>query len=564
MDVPVELLLKANLVDEVEVRRASAARRAAGSSLVDVLLAQGAFSVEELEDALRRQLGVEVLWKLEPLDVEGHVLGLLPPERCREMRVLPLSVDDAETLRLAMADPTDLETVDHVRFLTGLSVEPVLVSDRELERGFAALLADEGAADPAPLPSPVTEPAQGPALDRLAAPANLDGAGVTEAPIVALVNALLKQAVLMGASDVHVEPKEAHVQVRYRIDGVLVPRDPIPRRHAAAVTARLKILARLDITERRRPQDGSFVVEVDGRRVDFRVSSFPTIHGQKVVLRILDRASTRLGFDQLGFPPHVADAIRRVMRCREGLFLVTGPTGSGKSTTLYTLLAEMDGTGQNIVTLEDPVEYQLETTTQSQVNPALGFTFAEALRCVLRQDPDVVLLGEIRDLETARTAIQAALTGHLVFSTLHTNSAPESLVRLHDMGVPTFLLHAGLRGALAQRLARRLCQDCRAPYQPTGEVRAELAAHGVDLAEDGVLWRPVGCRACNDIGFRGRMGVYELFEMTRDVQQALTRDPALETLHDVAKAAGLRTLRHDALRRVAAGATSLEEAYRVT
>jgi type IV pilus assembly protein PilB len=563
MDVAAELLVKTKLIEANHLREAEEIQKASGGCLVDILVERGRVSRSQIQDMYATRLGIPTIdLTRDALEPESHYL--LPVEQCRELEVLPLGITQAGALNLAMTDPTNLSKIDDVRFSTGLQVEPVLVDRSQL---YSVL--DELFPETANIESQIREldamdlEVQEVATDKGEA-VDITKAEAEQAPIVSLVNLLLKQAILSGASDIHLEPKEKNMRVRFRVDGVLVDKDPIGPHHRTGVTARIKVLAQLDITEKRIPQDGAFTVAVDGRRVDFRVSTFPTPSGEKSVLRILDGSAACLDFDDLGFPERVASGIKEIMNLHDGIFLVTGPTGSGKSTTLYTLLKIMDSPERNTVTLEDPIEYQIGSITQGQTNPKAGFTFASGLRAILRQDPDVILVGEVRDLETARIAVQASLTGHLVFSTLHTNSACEAIMRLQDMGLEPFMLTAALRGALAQRLARRLCTQCREEHSPSGDVRELFSEHGVPLSETDKLMGPVGCKACNGLGYKGRLGLYELFQMTDKARRAVAGGAEPKEIVHVAREDGYRTLRENGLEKVRAGLTSLEEVFRVT
>jgi len=383
-----------------------------------------------------------------------------------------------------------------------------------------------------------------------------------EAPVVRLVNLLIEEALVADASDIHIEPFEDTLRVRYRIDGLLYDQEAPPRRLQAALTSRIKIMAEMNIAERRLPQDGRIRVTASGgRRVDIRVSTVPTIHGESIVMRLLDRSSVFLPFDRLGFSSGTARAFNTLIRRPHGILLVTGPTGSGKTTTLYAALDKINRPDLKIITVEDPVEYQLKGVNQIPVKPKIGLSFAAGLRHIVRQDPDVIMVGEIRDLETAEIAIQAALTGHLVFSTLHTNDAPSAVTRLQDMGCEPYLLSSVLNGVLAQRLVRRICQACRAPHHPDP---AELLAIGVADVTGAELFRGKGCDDCRGTGYRGRSGIYELFGITEEVRSLIVRKASAGEIRRHAVENGMVTLREDGWARVCAGLTTVEEILRVT
>ncbi len=381
-----------------------------------------------------------------------------------------------------------------------------------------------------------------------------------DAPIIRMINMVFMQALKQGASDIHIEPFENRSLVRFRVDGVLTDVFEPPRALHAALASRIKVMAELDIAEKRLPQDGRIALRLGGRPIDVRVSTLPTGHGERVVLRLLAKDAERLDLTRLGMAPDTLAAVDRLIHEPHGILLVTGPTGSGKTTTLYAAISRLDHTELNIMTVEDPIEYDLDGVGQTQVNPKVDMDFARALRAILRQDPDVVLIGEIRDLETARIAVQASLTGHLVLATLHTNDAASAVTRLADMGIESFLLGSSLLGVLAQRLVRRLCPECRAAYTPS---EREWASLGID-APPRPVWRAVGCPACNHTGYRGRAGLYELF-MVDDAARRLIHDGAGEhALREHAQAQGMRNLREDALRWLTSGDTSIEEILRAT
>jgi general secretion pathway protein E len=382
-----------------------------------------------------------------------------------------------------------------------------------------------------------------------------------EAPVVRLVNLLVENAISMESSDIHIEPFEDALRIRYRIDGLLYDQETPPRRLQAAVTSRIKIMAEMNIAERRLPQDGRIRVTLQGRRVDIRVSTVPTVHGESIVMRLLDRSSVFLPLERLGFSPATRQRFESLIKRPHGIFLVTGPTGSGKTTTLYAALDKINSADRKILTVEDPVEYQLKGVNQIAVKPKIGLTFANGLRHIVRQDPDVILVGEIRDLETAEISIQAALTGHLVFSTLHTNDAPAAITRLQDMGVEPYLVASVLEGVLAQRLVRRICAACRTPDVPSP---ADLEALGLEISPDTLLYRGKGCDDCRGTGYRGRTGIYELFVITEDVRSLILRRASSREIRHLAIEAGMTTLRTDGWQKAREGVTTIEEVLRVT
>ena len=382
----------------------------------------------------------------------------------------------------------------------------------------------------------------------------------TNKTVIQIVDSVVRDAVVRGASDVHVESTPEGARVRYRIDGVLYDQNTIDRNFTEQIVSRLKILARINSSEKRVPQDGKFRVSVDGHEIDLRVSTFPSIHGEKVVVRILDRSKTMIDLESLGFNKEHLKTFRSLVHKPSGFFLVTGPTGSGKTTTLYAVLSDLNSSEKNIITLEDPVEYNVQGITQGQIRPDAGFTFAKGIRAVLRQDPDIAMVGEIRDRETANIAIEAALTGHAVFSTLHTNDAPGALMRLMDMGIEPFLINASLTGVLAQRLARKICNSCRVPIQLGAQEKKLLEKIGADIDK---LYSGRGCKDCFNLGYKGRVGIFELLVMSSDVRSLIVERPMFDQIHHQVRKDGMKTLLHDGVEKMKAGIISLHELARV-
>jgi general secretion pathway protein E len=487
------------------------------------------------------------------------VVKALSPQYLRQYVACPVAVEGA-TVTVAAADPTNPLLVDDLRLYLGGSVrlcrapaEAILEAiDRAYESGTPMQKIVEGmeAGSPASVPAEVAE-------DDVTVLRDM----AFEAPVVRLVNLLIDEAVGVDASDIHVEPFEENLRVRYRIDGLLYDQEAPPRRLQAAVTSRIKIMAEMNIAERRLPQDGRIRLSARGRRVDIRVSTVPTIHGESIVMRLLDRSSMFLPFDGLGLGDAPAKTLESLIRRPHGMVLVTGPTGAGKTTTLYAALDKVNAPERKIITIEDPVEYQLQGVNQIPVRPAIGLTFASGLRHIVRQDPDVILVGEIRDRETAEIAIQAALTGHLVLSTLHTNDAAGAVTRLEDMGCEPYLVCSALVGVLAQRLIRRICGACRAPDVPDP---ADLLALGVTDTGGATLWRGTGCEQCRGTGYRGRTGIYELLRLTEDARELVLGKAPSGALRRHAVAHGMSTLRQDGWAKACAGVTTVAEIMRVT
>jgi type IV pilus assembly protein PilB len=486
----------------------------------------------------------------------------IPSHVLKRIVALPYALE-GDVLRVAVADPSNIHTVDELRLATRLQIELAVASSedileevRRLERSSEAMGNRSGSID----------------LDAIEVVSEADDDleaddGISDAPLVRLVNSIIFQAAEDGASDVHFEPQADSLVVRARVDGVLLDTQRIPRRMAAAVTTRLKVLAKLDIAERRKPQDGriSLNAAAAGRMLDIRVATLPTVEGESVVLRLLDKSKRPPTLEELGMADEMRNVLREIIRRPTGAVLVTGPTGSGKSTTLYGALAEINDPAINIITVEDPVEYRLAGVNQVQINVKAGLTFASALRSILRSDPDVVMVGEIRDVETAKISIEAALTGHFVLSTLHTNDAPSTLTRLNEMGVEPFLTGSAVSAVLAQRLARKLCAHCCEMYVPTTEelLKARVSPEAAARADGVSLYRKVGCPRCGRSGYKGRVGIFQLLVMSEAIQELASAKARREEIQRAALEEGMRTLWDDGLAKVMNGQTSLEELARV-
>ena len=508
----------------------------------------------QLASAVAEAYGVEAV-ELSSFPIDPAAMSKVPLTLARRHRMLPIAANET-TISVAVTDPGDVLALDDIRAATGLVVRPLVVTKDDLDRLLdryvrASTDLDEAAAEAKAQES--------------AAVAN-DGLDTMneDAPVVRYVNSLLERAITSRASDIHLEPSEHDLKIRLRIDGVLHEVDAVPRGIQSALISRLKILSGLDITERRVPQNGRITKDMGGRSIDLRAATLPTVWGENVVLRVLDTGGIDLELRKLGFTEYNYDRFSASFSKPHGMVLVTGPTGSGKSTTLYATLGEIAKPEVNVITVEDPVEYRMDGINQVQVNVKAGLTFAAILPAILRSDPDVVLIGEIRDRATAQLAVEAALTGHLVLSTLHTNDSPSAVTRLVEMGVEPFLVGSSLDGVLAQRLSRRLCEWCKEAYEPTSR---ELEGAQWPFEEFGTpdkFWRPIGCRSCSQTGYRGRLAVNEVMPVTEEIERlAVQRAPASE-IKKVAVAEGMVTLRHDGLRKTAEGLTSLEEVLRVT
>ncbi len=543
---------------EAVLRSPKARTRSVGQLLLDEGLVSQAGFIETLAHGL--QLPPITLSKMQ---LDPALAAIVPERLARRHQVVPVS-QMGKSLTVAMADPLNILTLDDLALLTGREITPVIASPQEIEEAIRQLY--QPAAKEKPDAETESPPGEAPSGNGAPTDDAVDlsalGMAGRRAPIVQVVDLMIVEALKTRASDIHVEPYEADIRVRYRIDGNLVEAFRLPKRYQNAITTRLKIMAKLDITDNRLPQDGRFKVRLDRREVDFRVSVLPISCGNKVVLRVLDKATLAVGLDQLGLLPESLAAFQKALSRPYGMLLMTGPTGSGKSTTLYSILTQLNEPSRNLLTVEDPVEYQLEGVTQVQVNPEIGLTFSSALRTFLRQAPDVVLVGEIRDGETADIAIKASLTGQIVLSTLHTNDAPSAIARLIDIGVDPFLLASSLIFVAAQRLCRQLCPQCRVPDETVKA--ADLAAWGVTLPPGTRLYRGKGCPHCRNTGFRGRFAILEAMLIDDGIREMILARHPSDEIKAYAAAHGMRTLRQEGLVHVAAGRTSLAEVVRVT
>jgi general secretion pathway protein E len=534
-----------------------------GLRLEEALLQQRAITEEELLQAQAQHLSLPYWKELPEGEFDTALMTQIPLAFARQHKLVPIRMRDGNVL-VAISNAQDLQPLDDVGVLLNAPVDPVLSPEREIITTLNRLY-DTGQQTAAEVIEDL-DSAEG--LDRLAHDLEstqdiLDQD--SEAPIIRLVNSILSQAVHDRASDIHIEPFDRNLQVRYRIDGILHEVLSPPKRLQSAITSRLKIMADLNIAERRLPQDGRIAVRVRNREIDIRVSVVPTAFGERLVLRLLDKTSTMLNLEDIGFAPEVFDVYNRLVRRSHGIILVTGPTGSGKTTTLYATLQRINAPEVNIITVEDPIEYQLNGIGQIQVNPRIDLTFASGLRSILRQDPDIIMVGEIRDRETAEIAIQASLTGHLVFSTLHTNDAASAVTRLLDMGVEPFLISSSVLAMMAQRLIRLLCPSCREPVPPDPETLLELGITSDDCLQYGnQLYRPRGCDACHGTGYKGRTGAYELFVMNDTIRTLVMQQANANTIKAAALENGMRTLLEDGVRKVLNGETTASEVLRVT
>ncbi len=549
------MLLSEGLITQAQLDAALKAQAERGLPIGQLLVEDGAVTDAVLMGALARQLGLEFV-DLAEYPIDRGAVALVPEAMARRILCLPVTWAE-DRLVVAMADPGNVLAVDDLRAVTGSDVTIVVATRTQLSEAIDRFHR---------LDAEVDEVAQI-AADELADDDDAEVAreSVEDAPIVKFVNLLIAQACSDRASDIHVEPTEHDLRIRFRVDGVLHEVMHSPRSIQGGVISRLKVMADINIAERRIPQDGRISLNVAGKGIDLRVATLPTVYGEKVVMRILDKTQARLSLSDLGFHPAVLPRFEACFRKPYGTVLVTGPTGSGKSTTLYATLNVLNSPDKNVITVEDPVEYRLPGVNQVQVNPKAGLTFASALRSILRSDPDIVLVGEIRDKETATIAIEASLTGHLVLSTLHTNDAASTPMRLVEMGVEPFLVVSSLDCVVAQRLARKLCDRCREEYEPTLAELSEAGWPAALLKAEGppMLYRAVGCAACSRTGYRGRLAVHEVMVMSEEIRRMVVERYSSEEIKKTALAQGMLTLREDGLVKVAQGKTTLEELFRV-
>lgn len=545
-----EMLVESGVITELQLKEAIAEQGSSNKRIGQVLIEKRLLTEERLLETLERQLGLGQI-NLNSCNLNPDIVTSIPFSLARRHLVVPIEIHDG-VLKLAMADPLNVIAIDDVEMITGLKVEPVIASEGSIIQTIDQLFS---LADSALVDTTVEEKHSEEEVANLRAL-------VEEAPIVKVVNSLIHQAVREGASDIHIEAMEKRVRVRMRIDGVLHDLMTPPKDTQPLIISRIKIMANLDIAERRLPQDGRITIPVGAKEVNMRISTMPTIHGEKVVIRILDRDKVILPLNEIGFSENNYRTFLNLLLSHTGMILVTGPTGSGKTTTLYSALHYLNRVEDNIITVEDPVEYRLDGINQVQVNTRVNLTFANALRSILRQDPDIIMIGEIRDLETAEMAVRAALTGHLVFSTLHTNDACATVSRLLDMGVDNYLITSSLIGVVAQRLVRRICENCRESYRLSTQERTLYhTAFGHDPPE--MLQHGRGCRLCNETGYRGRFAIHEILAMTRDQVRLVLEGAPAEQLLKKAMEQGMVPLLQEGVRCIMRGETTVEEVIRV-
>ena len=555
-----ELLLREKLITPLQLQQAIEEQKSTGGRLGYQLTKMGFIEENELTAFLSKQYGVPSI-DLNEFDIEGDIIKLIPKEVVLKHQVIPVN-RTGSTLIVAMADPSNIFAIDDIKFLTGYNVEVVVASEQAIEGAVEKYYTSNVTFDDVMLDFDDDE------VDIVDAEEDINELDLEksagDAPVIKLVNLILLDAIRKGASDIHVEPFEKQLRVRYRIDGMLyeVMKPPMKLKHA--ITSRIKIMSQLDIAERRLPQDGRIKLKMGkNKEMDFRVSVLPTLWGEKIVLRLLDKSNLQLDMTKLGFEEKTLETFKKSIYTPYGMILITGPTGSGKTTTLYSVLSELNRSDVNISTAEDPVEYNLFGINQVQMHDDIGLNFSSALRSFLRQDPDIILVGEIRDFETAEIGIKAALTGHLVLSTLHTNDAPSSVSRLLNMGIEPFLVAASVIMIGAQRLCRKMCVDCREVMDVPPQVLLDLGIHPDDVDETNI-YKGEGCRTCNGTGYRGRIAVYEIMQMTEELREFVLNGASTLELKREAVRQGMQTLRMAAINKLREGTTSLDEVARMT
>ncbi len=532
--------------------------------LGQLAITMGLVTQPQVDQAVAEQLGMQVV-KLSELTIASQVLDMVPETMATVYKIVPISFRN-DVLTVAMADPQNIGALDDLRNMLNFEVKGAVSNEQDIKAAIERFYSDKQMS----IEDVVAELEKDEELQKAAAgtsESSVDLESIEEladaAPVRKLLNMVLLLAIKDKASDIHFEPFEDEFKMRYRVDGVLYEMVPPPRHLSMAIATRIKVMSNLDIAERRLPQDGRIELNVGGNPVDMRVSVLPTMFGESVVLRVLDRTVVQLDLNKIGMPAETLRAYREIMNKPNGIVLVTGPTGSGKTTTLYSTLNELNDVSVKIITTEDPIEYDLEGIVQVPINDEIGVTFANCLRAILRQDPDKILVGEIRDTETAEIAVQSSLTGHIVFSTLHTNDAPSTITRLRDMGIPTFLITATVEGILAQRLVRKICADCRTEFEPSPEMLMELNLKPSDVKGKSFFYGR-GCERCNNTGYRGRTGIYELLAMNDELRDLIMNNASTDQLRACARKSGMVTLREAGLRAMFEGNTTLDEVVRET
>lgn len=550
-----DILIESGKLTEKELKEALAIQKQVGKRLGEILVEQNFVTEEDIIEVLEKQLNIEKV-NLEIITIDRRAIKMISETVCRKHMIFPYEID-GNIIRVAMADPLDIVAIDDVEISTGLKVKPYIALKQSIQRAIDIYYSNQKVLSVAEELSKVSgEENNELNLDKIEEIDNLDNA-----PIVKMIEYVIKNAVEERASDIHIESYENILRIRYRIDGKLHTISTLPVDTLAPLVTRVKILANLDISEKRLPQDGRILTKVGNKRIDLRVSILPMITGEKIVIRIVNRENFIIAKESLGMKKDELDLLEKITKHSNGLILVTGPTGSGKTTTLYAILNELNIESKNIITVEDPVECEIEGVNQVNVNLKAGLTFATGLRSILRQDPDIIMIGEIRDTETAQIAIRAAITGHLVLSTLHTNDAPSSILRLEDMGVQKYLIANAIKGVIAQRLVRKICPKCEEKYEANSYEKSIL---GIDKHENLILHKGRGCVYCNNTGYVGRAGIYEIMEITKKHRDAILNSEGAHVLKEISIRQGMKTLGQACRDLVLEGVTTVEEMLAVT
>ncbi len=556
-----QILLENQMATQSQADEAAAQVTGEGESVVDILLREQVLSEEDVLSVLAGVFGMEFV-DISRAEVSEELRTLVSGELARKLGIVPL-YKTGNTLTVALSDPTNFDILDSLRYALSCDVEGVIAEKQQILQVMAMLYPEQTESDLDSILGEIGDDEVNVESSGIEDQLGVAEAGEADAPIIKLCGSIIMRAFLSRASDIHLEPMEKRFRVRYRVDGVLQDQEAPPKRLQGAILQRFKLMSNMKLSEKRVPQDGRIQINVRGRELDLRVSTVPTNHGESIVMRILDKQNLALGLPELGMLSDDQQTFEELIKLPDGVLLVTGPTGSGKTTTLYACLGQINLPDRKIITVEDPVEYQLTGINQVHVNADVGMTFAAALRSMLRQAPNIVMIGEIRDLETASIATEASLTGHLVFSTLHTNDAPSAVTRLLDIGVKPFLVASALRAAMAQRLCRSICPECRTPYAPTDR-ELRMLGHSAEEVSAVEMFRGSGCTRCSMTGYKGRKGIFEIFRIDDEIQHMIFERNGARQLRIRAREMGMRTLREDGLRKVLAGITSIEEVLRVT
>lgn len=547
-----DLLLDAGKINEIQLKEALEQQKIIKTKrLGEVLIDMGFLREDDILEVLEKQLGTPAI-DLGKYKIDPNATALIPENIARRYDLIPIGKSDGK-LVVAMNDPLNIFAIDDIKLLTGMDIKIVISSKTVILKAINKFYSQESTKKALEEFEETYTPSSIEDFDEE------DLTEVNSAPVVKLVNSIISQAIKMKASDIHIEPSEKNIRIRYRVDGDLQEIMNLSNKSLMAIVTRIKIMGRMDIAERRIPQDGRIETEIEGRDIDMRISTLPTVYGEKIVIRLLDREGFNFTKEDLGFSDYDLKIFNKILKQPYGIILVTGPTGSGKTTTLYTILKDLNREEKNIITVEDPVEYKLNGINQVQVNNKAGLTFANGLRSILRQDPDIIMVGEIRDSETAEIAVRASITGHLVLSTLHTNDTASTVVRLIDMGIEPYLVSTSVIGIISQRLVKKLCPDCKVPYKPNSR---EKSIFGLDEAQDFTLYKPLGCNKCFK-GYRGRIPVHEIMYIDQDIRKLIDSRGTTDEIKGMAIKNGMTTLNESALNLATKGTTSLEEVFRI-